>query len=221
MKELFPRMLQKKMKLMNSLKDLRKADEVMQTLYENIVVEWKLSDSEDRYIERVLWISPSNDVIYSIAMDDDKAFPIMKPYYEYKDGFESNLCKQVEWINENIPLIDSEDDSEHLTIRDKSWDAIKDIVLDEPRCFEKGFRGSRVREALERIEIHKSTIYRYLRRYWQGGKLKNALLPHFNNCGSYGNDRIPKDTKRGRPRKFEDDIISVSPIGIEFIRYRE
>lgn len=182
----------------------------MQSLYENMVVEWNLSDSEVRYIERILWISPSNDVIFSIALEDDKAFPIMKTYSEYTAGFESNLCKQVEWINDNIPFIDSDVEIGHLTIRDKSWDAIKNIVLDEPGCFEKGFRGSRVREALERTDIHKSTIYRYLRRYWQGGKLKNALLPHFNNCGSYGNDRIPKETKRGRPRKFEDEPVGIN-----------
>lgn len=182
----------------------------MQSLYENMVVEWNLSDSEDRYIERVLWISPSNDVLFSIAIQDDKAFPILKTFSEYKAGFESNLCKQVEWINENIPLLDSAIDSEHLIIRDKSWDAIKDIVLDEPRCFDKGFRGSLVREAQEQTGLHKTTIYRYLRRYWQGGKLKNALLPHFNNCGSYGNDRTPKETKRGRPRKFEDEPVGIN-----------
>jgi putative transposase len=52
----------------------------MQTLYENMVVEWYLSESEERYIERILWISPSNDVVFSIAMEDDKAFPIMKTF---------------------------------------------------------------------------------------------------------------------------------------------
>ncbi|SFF23851.1 Mu transposase, C-terminal [Paenibacillus algorifonticola] len=182
----------------------------MRTLYENMVVEWKLSDSEDRYIERIVWISPSDDLLFSIAMGDDKAFPIMKTSSEFVAGFESNLCKPVEWINESIPLLDSDIDSEHLDIRNKSWDAIKHIVLDEPGCFDKAFRGSRVRETQERMGLHKTTIYRYLRRYWQGGKMKNALLPHYNNCGSYGNDRTPKETKRGRPRKFEDEPVGIN-----------
>lgn len=181
----------------------------MQTLVENMVVEWSLSESENRHIERILWISPSRDLLFSIAMEDDKAFPVMKTFTEYTVGFESNLCRQIEWINDSIPLLDSGIDSEHLSLRDKSWDAIKEIVVDEPACFDKRFRGTRIREAQERTGLHKSTLYRYLRRYWQGGKMKNALLPHFNNCGSYGNDREPKDIKRGRPRKFED-----APVGI-------
>lgn len=177
----------------------------MQTIYENMVVEWISFESENRQIERILWISPSNDVIFSIALEDDKAFPMMKTYSEYVTGFETSLCKSVEWINGNVPLFDQEIETEHLNLRDKSWDAIKDIVLDEPRCFDKNFRGSQVREVQERTGLHKSTIYRYLRRYWQGGKMKNALLPHFKNSGSYGNDRTPGDVKRGRPRKFEDE----------------
>lgn len=181
----------------------------MQPLYENMVVEWTVSDSEERFIERILWISPSKDVVFSIAMQDDKAFPVMKTYSEYVVGFESHLCKHVEWINGNIPLLESEIDSLDLNIRDKSWDAIKEVVQDEPQCYDKSYRGARVREALERTGLHKSTIYRYLRRYWQGGKLKNALLPHYSNSGGYGNEREPKGKKRGRPRKFED-----APTGI-------
>ncbi|AJY75322.1 Mu transposase C-terminal domain-containing protein [Paenibacillus beijingensis] len=182
----------------------------MQAIYENMVVEWISSDSEDRHLERILWISPSNDVVFSIAMEDDKAFPIMKTYFEYITGFESNLCKTVEWINGNIPLLDKDINEEYLTIRDKAWDVIKDIVMDEPGCFDKNFRGSRVRESQERTGLHKSTIYRYLRRYWQGGKMKNALLPHFNNSGSYGTERSPGDVKRGRPRKFEDEPVGIN-----------
>lgn len=182
----------------------------MLLIYENMVVEWKLTDSEERYIERILWVSPSEDKVYCIAVSDDKALPMMKTYSEYASGFESNLCKQVEWINDNIPLTDSSIENDQLAIRDKAWDAINDIVLHEPECFDKRFRGSRIREAQEKTGIHKSTIYRYLRRYWQGGKTKNALLPHYKNSGSFGNDRTPKEAKRGRPRKFEDGSVGIN-----------
>ena len=113
----------------------------MQTLFENMVVEWSLSDSKNSNIERILWISPSRDMLFSIAMQDDKALPVMKTFSEYMAGFESNLCRQIEWINDNIPLLESGIDREHLTLRDKSWDAIKDIVLNEPACFDKSYRG--------------------------------------------------------------------------------
>ncbi|TVX91606.1 Mu transposase C-terminal domain-containing protein [Paenibacillus agilis] len=182
----------------------------MKSLYENMVLEWHVADEEDHYIERILWISPARDTVISIAVNDDKAFPIMKTYSEYTAGIESNLCKQIEWINTSVPLLDSAIEPEHLSLRDKSWDAIKDIVSDEPGCFDKRYRGSCVREAQERTGLHKSTIYRYLRRYWQGGKLKNALLPHYTNCGNYGADRTPTEVKRGRPRKFQDEPTGIN-----------
>jgi putative transposase len=182
----------------------------MQILYENMVVEWSLQDSDLRQVERILWIAPDKEYLYCIAMDDDKAFPVMKAYSEYAVGIESKLCKQVEWINDNVPMIDTGIAPEHLELREKSWDAIKDIVLDEPNCYDKRYRGAQIREVQERTLIHKSTIYRYLRRYWQGGKMKNTLLPHYNNCGSYGKDRTPTDAKRGRPRKFEDDPVGIN-----------
>lgn len=182
----------------------------VQSLYENMVVEWKSSDSEDRCVERILWISPVDDLLCCIVMGDEKAFPNMRTHSEYTAAFKADLLKQVDWINDNIPLLDYDINSEHLLIRDKSWDAIKDIVTDEPDCFEKGFRGLKIREVQARTGIHKSTIYRYLRRYWQGGKMKNSLLPHFNNCGNVGNDRAAKESKRGRPRKFEDEPVGIN-----------
>ncbi|MNW46419.1 Transposon Tn7 transposition protein TnsB [compost metagenome] len=182
----------------------------MQILYENMVVEWQLPESDLRQVERILWIAPNKEYLYCIAMEDDKAFPIMKAYSEYIAGIASKLCKQVDWINDNVPVIDTDITPEHLAIRDKSWEIIKDIVLNEPDCYDKGFRGARIREAQERTAIHKSTIYRYLRRYWQGGKMKNTLLPHYNNCGSYGKERTPTDNKRGRPRKFENEPVGIN-----------
>lgn len=177
----------------------------MNLLSENMVVNWVTSDNESPYLERLLWISPANDVVISIAIEDEKAFPVMKTYTEYLAGIEAKLCQAVDWINESIPLLDESISDDHLRIRDQSWDAVKDIVLDEPDCYDKRLRGVLIREAQERTGLHKSTLYRYLRRYWQGGKVKNALLPHYSNCGSFGEERAPGEVKRGRPRKFEDE----------------
>ncbi|MNO34831.1 Transposon Tn7 transposition protein TnsB [compost metagenome] len=182
----------------------------MQILYENMVVEWQLPESDLRQVERILWIAPNKEYLYCIAMEDDKAFPIMKEYSEYTAGIASKLCKQVEWINDNVPALDTDISPEHLAIRDKSWDVIKDIVMDEPDCYDKNLRGTQIREVHKRTAVHKSTIYRYLRRYWQGGKMKNTLLPHYSNCGSYGKERVSTNTKRGRPRKFEDEPVGIN-----------
>lgn len=114
------------------------------SILENQVIEWISSETDDRAVERILWISQANDVVFSISLEDDKAFPVIKTYTEIIAGIEANLCKPIDWINSNIPLLEHSIDHNHLLLRDKAWDAIKDIVSDEPDCFDKKWRGVRV-----------------------------------------------------------------------------
>ncbi len=179
-------------------------------IVENMVIEWNSLDTDTKYLERILWVSPSSDFVFSINLDDDKAFPVVKTYVEYKAGFESGICKSVNWVNENFPITDESIAKEHADIRDKAWEAIYPIVLEEPDCFDSRLRGVLVRTTVEKTALHKSTVYRYLRRYWQGGKMKNALLPFYNNCGNFGEDKKVGEVKRGRPRKFEDKEIGIN-----------
>src|ERR1700674_179204 len=60
----------------------------------------------------------------------------------------------------------------------------------------------------------KSTVYRLLRRYFQRGQMKNALLPLYDNCGwrdrldsnrdkgDGASDPLNDRKKRGRPSKL-------------------
>jgi len=58
------------------------------SIYENQVIEWISSETDIRFVERILWISPANDVVFSIALEDEKAFPVMKTYTEFISGLE-------------------------------------------------------------------------------------------------------------------------------------
>jgi len=89
------------------------------SILENQVIEWISSETNDRAVERILWISQANDVVFSIALEDDKAFPVMKTYTEFIAGIEANLCKPIDWINSNIPLLEQSIDRDHLLLRDK------------------------------------------------------------------------------------------------------
>ena len=57
-----------------------------------------------------------------------------------------------------------------------------------------------IASASESSKRAKRLIYTYLRRYWQGGQIKNALIPHYHKSGGKGKERQVKDRKRGRPR---------------------
>jgi hypothetical protein len=63
---------------------------------------------------------------------------------------------------------------------------------------------------MEEHKVSKVMIYKYLRKYWQRGKTKNALLPDYFNSGAKGKPRVAGEKKRGRPRKRVD----ISGVGI-------
>ena len=183
----------------------------MEKIAENAVVEWMADDSDQRYVERILWIDPSHDRLISIALQDDKAFPQIKTYSEIATGLTNKKCRLIEWIDESVLITpDKELGPKNIEIRDKAWEAIKKIVTQEPDCYDPRLRGALVAESQERTGLHKSTIYRYLRRYWQGGKVKNALLPYYRNCGGGGGERKATERKRGRPRKFVENQVGVN-----------
>jgi hypothetical protein len=91
----------------------------------------------------------------------------------------------------------------HRQRRDRAWEIIAPIVeSQEGEAFIESYRGSLVAEATKRTGSIKKTIYNYLRRYWQGGQTKNALLPLFEQCGGKGKERHSSSCKLGRPSKL-------------------
>jgi len=183
----------------------------MDRLTENAVIEWSSDDQQTRFVERILWVDPVRDKVITIALEDEKAFPQSKTFSEIVSGLQTKQCKPINWIDNRIPLILDEDITpKSLEICNKAWDAIRTIVSEEPDCYDSRLRGILIQEAKGRTGLHKSTIYRYLRRYWQGGKLKNALLPYYENCGGSGEERKAGEVKRGRPRKYVEQPVGIN-----------
>ncbi len=179
----------------------------MSHISENDLIEW-VSNSEDLGpIERILWIDPIRNFIITIEINNEKALPIRHNYDEYLELLNVKPYQLISWINKSISFLpDQEIPKKHLDIREKAWEIVGKIVAEEPDIYDAKLRGVMVKEVQEKTGVHKSTIYRYLRRFWQGGKVKNVLLPYYQNCGGDGIERSPGSKKRGRPRKFEDDL---------------
>jgi hypothetical protein len=57
-------------------------------------------------------------------------------------------------------------------------------------------------QAEEKFNISEKTIYKYLRKYWQGGKLRYSLLPEFYKCGARGVNRNASGIKLGRDSDY-------------------
>jgi putative transposase len=175
----------------------------MEFLSENTVLQWFVLDSELPKVERILWTNPIKNIVITILLENDKALPDIKALDEVELALQTGNCKVIDWHDINLPTgNDDQFDEKSLEIRNKAWEAIQEAVREEPDCYDSKLRGVMVKEIIDKTGLHKSTIYRYLRRYWQGAKVKNALLPFYQNCGAAGEERNSGEVKRGRPRKF-------------------
>ncbi|KQL43632.1 transposase [Brevibacillus choshinensis] len=187
---------------------------MLEWLVTNTVVEWKNIDAEplDKgHIERILWIDSQRKKVVTIALDDEKAFPQVRTVEEYVKSALEKHHRVIEYIQfPNLFIEEASIPQKHKEIRDKAWEVISPIVEQEPDVFDPKLRGVMVADAVQTSQIHKSTIYRYLRRYWQAGKMVNALLPYYKNSGGLGTERIGGETKRGRPKKFSDEPTGVN-----------
>ena len=74
--------------------------------------------------------------------------------------------------------------------------------MEGEEAFDKRIRARRLNHAIASSDKGKSTIYRLVRRYWQRGQIKNALLPDYKNSGAAGKRRNFSTSKAGRPRIY-------------------
>ena len=84
--------------------------------------------------------------------------------------------------------------------RDRVWELIRDVVAREPEIYQRAERTDLLKQVEAKTGVPKSDLYRYLGKYWRGGKDKNALLPGYRNCGGHRTENSVKK-RLGRPKK--------------------
>lgn len=150
--------------------------------------------------ERVLWLDRQRDIAVTIALNDDKAMP------------EVISARKLDLLWSNGDLTAGVDEFTYLataTVKhparcEINWQAVKSIVQDEPRCFDRAIRASLLTNAQKESGRKRDTLIRDLRRYWQSGKQKNALGTNFDRCGAGGQRRVSDDlSKPGRVSVLE------------------
>lgn len=114
----------------------------------------------------------------------------------------------------------TEELSRDKAIRDKNFELISSLVGSEmePDIFLADKRGPLIEAIVEmhnagkekgtrrsknKSRVSAKTIYVNLKKYWQRGKNKNALLPDYPNSGGFGVPKAAGEKKRGRPRNPE------------------
>lgn len=182
-------------------------------LYLNMLIEWQSEEAKTR-IERVLLLDPSGTDLVTIEINNPKALPIWQKSKELKAALRSKEVRILE-VDPYAALLRPESaiPESHRNHRDRAWEVIAPLVEGESeKVFNPSDRGPLVEAAVERTGHSKATIYSYLRRYWQAGKTKNALLPLFDKRGGRGKQRQSHGRKRGRPSKLAKAI--EIPLGV-------
>lgn len=182
-------------------------------LYVNMLLEWQNTNTEI-YIERVLWIDPSGTDVVTIEISNSKALPKWQKSKELETAIASQEVRILK-IDPYAGLLRPENtiSENHYKRRNRAWEVIAPLVEgDIELIFNARDRGQLIEATVERTGCIKKTIYNYLRRYWQGGQTKNALLPLFDRCGAKGKERKVSNCKRGRPSKLSK--VTDIPLGI-------
>ncbi|WML50248.1 Mu transposase C-terminal domain-containing protein [Neobacillus sp. PS3-34] len=155
-------------------------------IYQNCIIELLNLDLKTDKIIRVLWISPSQEDIYVVEINDHKkmTFPFAINYKELLSELEDDRARIVK-VDPDLRLISPDPAylEKYKKDRDTNWNIINDIVCREPEIYISEFRGAMVEETKEKTGKSKKEIYKFLKKYWFYGKTKNALLKNYFDCG--------------------------------------
>lgn len=168
----------------------------------NSLITWK---GNNEVTDRIVWFDKNSDEVYVININSNK-FP------EIKNSTYISECIQNETAvilqeDKLLRFVDEDElSSSEKKYRDKAWEIICNIVKQEPDIYRSEYRRKLVLKASEHYKVSESTISRYLKRYWLGGKNKNTLIPDYYNCGGVGKDKKAGESKRGRPRDGKEII---------------
>lgn len=171
----------------------------------NVVFQHADETSEKR-IERILYIEPGGDfLVVTIDIFDSKALPVWQKMNDLEAALEVNEL-QILTEDPRKCFLGSENSLSEMQrqYRDRAWEIIKVLVENEqgnPRTaiLVRKQRGPMVASQAQAMSVTEQTIYRHLRRYWQYGQTKNALLPAYDQCGGKGKERQGGERKLGRP----------------------
>lgn len=178
-------------------------------LFVNDLIEW--IDDDVKLIYRVIWIDDTNQFTFVFNINAKKGFPIIKKVLDVKIAINNGQAlklKQDPWARH---LNESDLTLSERNYRDNAWSTISFLVFQEPDIYYRSQRGLLIKQFLlqhnnlkHENKLPEKTVYERLRRFWQRGKNKNALLPDYLNCGGEGKPKGCGEKKRGRPRKYAD-----------------
>ncbi|KZL93247.1 Mu transposase C-terminal domain-containing protein [Clostridium magnum] len=156
--------------------------------------------TETKVKERILWVDAEYTQCYTIELNIERLNLHLRDIKELDDKFDSRkLIFSIE--DDIVKYLNSIDMSEcQKDLLEKSWQVIKRIALtyNEPDIFNEKTRSELIKKVINELHICKASVYKYLRQYWQGGKIKIALASELYKCGGKGKEKNLGTQKVGR-----------------------
>lgn len=170
----------------------------------NMIIEWAKTDACSTCLERVLWLDSSGGTVIVIPIEDATALPVVRSRIEIESAFREEFAFRRTVDPHAALAVPSRDiPAKHLEIRDNAWEKICRLIKQEPDIYFGDRRKQLILQDPVASKASPKDIYRYLRRFWMRGMIKNALLPGYGNCGASGKERgIKEGRKRGRKPKI-------------------
>lgn len=165
----------------------------------NTLTEWpQLTDNQSGPpTERILWLDAYSSDVIVIRLFDERALPVRRLCRELIDAISANEARILQADPYSYLLRpENEIKESHRRRRDEAWKLIEELTINTNPQFllSPTVRGPIIRRLAKSNGRTKKIIYDYLRRYWQGGGIRNALLPAFNKCGGRGKRRLSEDS---------------------------
>jgi hypothetical protein len=162
---------------------------------------WRVNEtlSFDGKPYRILFTETS--YFYWIAIDENKGLPERVYFDECCNWTDEGRLEKIPDPYSYLQGESWDQASSNYLESQRNYELIKPIVEGEG-AFDKRVRASRLNQVIAESGKGKPTLYRLLRRYWQRGQMKNALLPDYKNSGAGGKRRNFTTSKAGRPRIY-------------------
>ncbi|EPY2305220.1 hypothetical protein ACXATD_000848 [Clostridium sporogenes] len=156
-------------------------------------------------MERILWINYKCNLCITIELETNHIHINQREISDIIDGIEDKIIKLLV-EDTNFYITNNENISnKNKELLEKSWEIVQFIASEEKEpdvLIDKKFRRMLVVQAKEKFERGDKVIYKYLRKYWQGGKVKTSLLSGYYKCGGRGKRKVLGEKKVGRPNKI-------------------
>jgi putative transposase len=188
----------------------------------NQLLKWTDEPEDKPVVERVLWVDPSKTDVVVIEVTYRLALPVYRKIVDLTAAIDAKLLHVLE-ADEYAPRSFSEEEFKTMRFkkykekRDERYKIIEPFTHGEDavHIFAPHRRAALVAKRAAEVGVSEVSLYLYLRRWWQGGQILNALLPTYTNCGRRLDGQLKKmDRKRGRPSILSAHDPEGQPTGV-------